>query len=276
MISLINKIRASTTVLALFLSITGVNAAPDYQREQRWEKELVPGLIVGEAIHLTQKNKHQFLALYSEVENKKMALVIAHGMGLHPDWGMISTLRQDLFDYGYATLSIQMPILEADASYKLYPALFSDAAERLRLSVNYLKRKGYQRVVIVSHSNGSRMSRVYMEHNPVNITGWVSLSLTQGDTYEGITAPVFDLYGENDLAHVTNTAHQRKRTIKGNLLSKQMMIPNANHFFNEREDKMVNAVKIFLDDINKSKDDIRNISVVSLLDKPAVMCGVGW
>lgn len=263
-------------LLSLFLTVAEVSANADYEREKRWANEVLPGLIVGEAIYITQKNRHQFLSLFSEAENKKMALVVAHGMGVHPDWGMISTLRQDLFDYGFTTLSIQMPVLAADASYKSYPQLFNDAAERLKLAVNFLKRKGYQRVVIVSHSNGSRMSRVYMEKNPVDVNAWVALSLTQGDTYEGITAPVFDLYGENDLVHVTNTAHSRKRTIKDNKLSKQMMIPDANHFFNNKEDEMVVAVKSFLDEINKSEDTIRISSISPLMDKPTATCGVGW
>ena len=169
-----------------------------------------------------------------------------------------------------------MPILAADASYKAYPALFSNAAERLKLAVNYLKRKGHQRIVILSHSNGSRMSRVYMVNNPVDVTAWVALSLTQGDTFEGITAPVFDLYGENDLSHVLKAAHNRKISLNKNKLSKQMIISDANHFFNEKEEEMLNAVKIFLDDINKAEDQIRINTVVSLMETPAVTCGVGW
>lgn len=262
-------------MLSLLIIVFEASAAPDYQREKRWETELVPGLVVGEPIHLTQKNQHQFLTLYSEVENKKMAVVVAHGMGLHPDWGMISTLRQSLYDEGFTTLSIQMPVLAAEASYTEYPALFSDAAERLKIAVTFLKRKGYQRVVIVSHSNGSRMSRVYMANNPSEVTAWAALSLTQGDTYEGINTPVLDLYGENDLSHVLNAAHQRKRSLHENKLSKQILIPSANHFFSDKEEEMVQAVKIFLDDINKAEDNI-NGRIVSLMEQPTVTCGVGW
>lgn len=270
------RLRFYSTILFVFIFTSGASAEPDYQREQRWEKEILPSVMVGEPIYITQKNQHQFLALYAEVDNRKMALVMAHGMGLHPDWGMISTLRQELFDHGYATLSVQMPILAANANFKLYSSLFTDGAERLRLAVNYLKRKGYQRIVIVSHSNGSRMSRVYMERNPKDITAWVSLSLTQGDDYEGITSPVFDLYGENDLSHVTNTALHRKNSIIENKLSKQMMIIDANHFFNDKENEMIEAIKLFLDDINHSKDKIRQHSIVSLMDGPTVTCGFGW
>ena len=198
----------SITLIILF-SIASSYAAPDYEREQRWANEVIPGLVVGEPIYIEQKNKHRFLGIWSESESKNMAVIVAHGMGLHPDYGMISNIRQTLSDNGYSTLSIQMPILAANASYAKYPALFPEAAERLQLATDYLKAKDFNNVVIVSHSNGSRMSRTYMVTNPANVSAWVALSLTQGDTFKGIKAPVFDLYGDNDLSHVLDSAKQR-------------------------------------------------------------------
>lgn len=242
-----NKCRVYVVFLSLSLNISQVSASPDYPREQRWANEVVPGVIVGEPVYLQQKNKHKFLALYAQAENSKMGVIVVHGMGLHPDWGMIGTIRQSLFDYGYTTLSIQMPILAADASFKAYPALFPDAVERLQISVNYLIQQGYKQIVIVSHSNGSRMSRVYMITNPANVTAWVALSLTQGDTFAGVSVPVFDLYGENDLPHVLSSTRQRRASFSGTTISQQMVIPGADHFFSGHEQEMVNAVKRFLD-----------------------------
>ena len=93
---------------------------------------------------------------------------------------------------------------------------------------------------------------------------------------KGVDSPVFDLYGENDLPHVVNTAQQRKTSINKNKLSKQMIIPDANHFFNEKEEEMINTVKVFLDNVNNEEDQIRTSSIVSLLDTPAVTCEFGW
>lgn len=236
------------SLLLLFGSINNSVAAPDYAREVRWANEVVPALVVGEAMYLTQKNQHKFLGLWSETDSKKMAVIVAHGMGLHPDHGMIGAIRQNLTDYGYSTLSIQMPILAANASYKAYPALFPEAAERLALATKYLKAKGYKKVVIVSHSNGSRMSRVFMATNPKDISAWVALSLTQGDTFKGIKAPVFDLYGANDLEHVLSSTTQRKTSFR-NRASQQMLIPKANHFFLTQENLMIMAIKNFLDSL---------------------------
>ena len=175
-----------------------------------------------------------------------MAVIVAHGMGLHPDYGIISNIRQSLSDSGYSTLSIQMPILAANASYKDYPALFPEAAERLKLAAHYLKTNNYKKIVIVSHSNGSRMSRVFMATNPSNISAWVALSLTQGDTFKGINAPVFDLYGGEDLDHVLASVTKRKNSFRNVKQSKQMVIKKANHFFRGKENIMINAVTTFL------------------------------
>ena len=232
--------------LAGWMMAIQVMAAPDYAREARWAEEVIPGLITGEPVYLTQKNQHQFLGLYSARQDAQMGIVIAHGMGLHPDWGIIGALRQQLFDAGYATFSIQMPVLAADAVYTAYPAVFPEAAERLQLAVAYLKQQGFKHIAIVSHSNGSRMTRVYMRTNPPDVIAWAAISLTQGDTFDGIQVPILDLYGENDLAHVLASVKQRKTSLQ-NPASQQKSIAEAGHFFVDHEDAMINVVKEFLD-----------------------------
>ncbi len=240
-----NRLQLALALSLLTLSFT-LMARPDYAREQRWADEVVPGLLVGEAVYLTQPNKHQFLGIYAQTDRKPTAVIVVHGMGLHPDWGMIGTLRQRLFDDGYSTLSIQMPVLAAEAEYTAYPPLFVDAAQRLQIAVDYIKQQKHHCIAIVSHSNGSRMSRGYMEKNPPQVSAWVAISLTQGDTYANIKTPVLDLYGENDLPHVLSANAKRKQSLL-NPASKQQSIADADHFFSGHEDLMVAAVKQFLD-----------------------------
>lgn len=252
MVGSIKKISVICVIWIILVSTNLAVAAADYAREQRWADEVTPGIVVGEAVYLKQKNRHQFLAIYSENAQATMGLVIVHGMGIHPDWGMINTLRQDLVDEGFTTLSIQMPVLAADADFRQYPSVFDEAAERLQLSVAYLKNKGYQRVAIVSHSNGSRMSRVYMAQNPKEVNAWAALSLTQGDTYAGINAPILDLYGAKDLPHVIKAVEKRKASFK-NSASKQIEINDCNHFFNNHENEMVKNVSTFLKEHDKQQ-----------------------
>lgn len=248
----LNKIIRSAVVVLLLSVATSLYAAADYAREQRWAEEITPGILVGDPLYLEQTNHHKFLGIYTAATQPKMGVIVVHGMGLHPDWGMIGMLRQQLTDAGFSTLSIQMPVLAAEVGFEAYPALFPEAMERLQLAVNYLKSKGYRRIAIVSHSNGSRMTRTYMVTNPADVTTWIALSLTQGDTFEGIKAPVLDLYAENDLPHVLASTVKRKASLK-NPDSQQKLVPNADHFFTGREDSMIRAVQNYLNEVIKPK-----------------------
>jgi dienelactone hydrolase len=242
-------------IVALLLLYTPVLAASDYVREKRWANEVSPAIVVGDPAYLTQGNGHKFLAIYTEAPNARMGVVVAHGMGIHPDWGLIGMLRQRLPDLGYATLSIQMPILAAGAKSEQYATTFPEAVERLELAVRYLKDKGYKRIALVSHSMGTRMTLTYMAGNPADVRAWAALGMSAPkdapSTYEGVKAPVLDLYGANDLPQVLEGALKRKASLAGNPMSRQTVIADADHFYAGHEDEMIKAVKQFLDDIKQ-------------------------
>lgn len=248
----LNKI-ITLVLMAMLIALASSRAfaAGDYAREKRWADEVTPGIVVGEPVYLTQKNKHKFLAIRTDAEQPKMGVVVVHGMGIHPDWGMVNILRERLADEGYTTLSIQMPVLASDASFKAYPGVFPEAGERLQLAIEYLKQQGYQRIAIASHSMGTRMSRAYLKQRSNDVSAWASLSMTQQETYEGIHIPVFDLYGSNDLPHVLSATKQRKLSLQKNPYSKQTVIADANHFFAGKEEEMVMAVKQFFDSFDQ-------------------------
>lgn len=244
-------------IAAVLLLLTSVfaYAGADYAREKKWADEITPGIVVGDPIYLAQKNGHKFLAIYTEAKNARMGVIVVHGIGIHPDWGIISTLRQQLADQGYTTLSIQMPILAVDAKVNDYIPTMPEATERLQLAADFLKAKGYHKIAIVSHSMGSRMSHEYMVKNPPDIAAWAALGFGAdsfqgvGNTYQSIKVAVLDLYGENDEPGVLAGAKKRLASLQGKSDSKQMMIPGTNHFFANHEDEMVKAVKDFLDSV---------------------------
>ena len=243
-----NMLLGAVAGLVALLSLTAWAAGgkADYAREKKWADEVVPGLVVGDPVYLeTPRGHHKFLTLFTPVAGTDKAAIVVHGMGIHPDWGMVGTLRTELADRGFATLSIQMPILAADAKAEAYPPTFPEAAERIAEAVAFLKAKGYTEIAIVSHSMGSRMSRVYVAGKPdPAVKSWASLGLSQAD-YRGLKLPVLDLYGDNDLPPVLAKAGQRKRSLaaKG---SRQVAIAHADHFYTGRESEMVTAVADFL------------------------------
>jgi len=201
--------------LAALLSMSAVAAAgnADYAREKKWADEVVPGLVVGDPVYLqTPRGHHKFLTLFTPVAGTDKAAIVVHGLGIHPDWGMVGTLRTELADRGFTTLSIQMPILAADAQGEAYPPTFPEAAERIAEAVAFLKAKGYKNLAIVSHSMGSRMSLVYLSGKPdPAVRSWASLGISVGD-YKALKLPILDLYGDNDLPPVLANAAKRKQS----------------------------------------------------------------
>lgn len=221
--------------------------ASDYAREKKWADEITPGLVVGDPVYLKQQNKHEFMTLFTPVAGTKSAVIVVHGIGIHPDWGLIGTLRVDLADRGYTTLSLQMPILHNEARGKDYLPTLPEAAERLKVGVDFLKDKGYTEIAIVSHSLGSRMTYVYLSGNPDPvIKAWASLGISADVDYGVLRMPVLDLYGGKDLPEVLSNASKRKQSLAGKAESGQQVIAGADHFYEGREREMVAAVEGFL------------------------------
>ena len=222
----------------------------DYAREGRWAQEITPAIVVGEPVYLGPVSGHKFLAIYENPPKAKAAVIVVHGAGVHPDWGLINILRSKLPESGYATLAVQMPVLAADAKPDQYPPTFPEASERLQAAVGFLRAKGHARIAIVSHSLGARMSNHYLVNAAEpEIAAWASIAISGGafTAPERLALPILDLYGERDFAAVLNGADQRASTLKRLRESAQVQIAGADHFFHGKEGEMVGWVKEFLD-----------------------------
>lgn len=230
--------------------VAGAAAAQDYEREARWRAEIVPGLIVGEAVDLRAANGRSFLGLYTPANDAKSALVIVHGIGVHPDHGIIGRLRMELADRGFSTLSIQMPVLAAEAEASQYAKTFPEAAQRIAAAADWLQAKGYRALSLVSHSLGSRMANTYFDaHEPPAFRAWVSLGLSGGFT-SGFTQrrplPVLDVFGERDLPGVLGGAAERARVVGAIAGARQLRIAGADHFYAGREAELADALVTWL------------------------------
>ncbi len=221
---------------------------PDYAREQRLADEIVPAIFVGDPVRLPGEDKRNFLGLYTRAPAAKTAIVLVHGIGKDPDWGLIGSLRASLADSGYSTMSIQMPVLAADAKAEEYVALFPIASLRIDAAVQSLRIKGYRSIALVSHSLGSRMCDEYLRAKPREVAAWVAIGMpAEFSGADRFTFPVFDLYGENDLPQVLEAAAQRGRAIKALRGSRQSVVAEADHFFNGRYKELDAQVRGFLD-----------------------------
>lgn len=236
-------------LLSILLLAATLAHAADYAREKKWADEITPGIVTGDPVYLEAGSEHKFLTLFTAVPNAKGAVVVVHGMGVHPDWNLIGVLRNGLSDAGYTTLSVQMPVLANNAKPEDYSPTFPEASKRLEAAVAFLQAKGYKGIAIVSHSMGSRMADYYLSKHPgAPIHAWVAIGLS--GNYAGLKGtrfPVLDLYGENDLPPVLKSAKTRAAAIQGLPGSEQIKAPKADHFFNNRDTELVDYVKGFLD-----------------------------
>lgn len=241
--------RIGAWALSACLCASAAWGAADYAREKKWADEILPGIVVGEPVTLTDAGGRSFLGLYTEARGAIGAVVVVHGMGVHPDWGLVGVLRSQLADVGYTTLSVQMPVLAAEAKPEAYEKLFPEAAERLAAAVAYLQAKGYRKIALVSHSMGARMSGYYLvNHGNPPVAAWVAIGHSgQFKEPQNLKLPVLDLYGEADFPQVLEAAPRRAVALERIAGSAQVAVKGADHFFNGRESALLAEVRAFLD-----------------------------
>ena len=235
----------------VFLVLAASARAQDYAREKRWADEVVPNIVVGDAVWLQERGEggRKFLGLYTPVKGAKQAVLLVHGLGVHPNWGLIGELRVALSDMGYATLSIQMPVAAAGAkAADYYPALFPEAIERIGVGAAWLAQKGFAHPVLLSHSMGSWMSESYFaatEDAP--FSAWVCLG--RGGPFgdlDNVRVPDLDVYGANDLPNVLRWSVERGHVLQKHAGSKQIVISASDHFYTGREQALEDQIGEFL------------------------------
>jgi alpha/beta superfamily hydrolase len=240
--------------VAALIAVSWAAAAhtQDFEREARWRAEVVPGLVVGEAVDIPGPGGRPFLGLLTEAAGADRAaaplVVLVHGIGVHPDHGIVGKLRMDLADKGFATLSIQMPVMASDAPPEHYESLFGNAAGRIASAAAWARARGWPDMVLVSHSLGSRMSNAYFDRtSPPAYRSWAALGLGGAFTDQFARKPpvaVLDVYGEHDLEPVVKDAPARARVAQASG-ARQQRVAGADHFYAGREDELVKLLAEF-------------------------------
>ena len=244
-------------IILLFYLVTPVLHASDLAKEKRWADQIVDALITGDAEWLPVDNL-KVLSIYtpSESEPARGAAIILHGIGVHPDWpDVIHPLRTRLPEVGWATLSVQMPILPNEASGIDYLPLLAEVSPRIDAAIDFLQVQGINNIVIIAHSLGSVMSSYYLNTQPASkVRAFVGVSMTEIENdsrmsnvamLKNITIPLLDIYGSLDEAHVRNFAQQRQQSAESanNQAYQQVVITDANHFYNGKDDELLEVIQ---------------------------------
>lgn len=261
------------TACAMLLVVLGIGTSPtlvaetwsDVDKEQRWAQQIIDTLFDGETLWLNAAG-HEFLAIEMEPSDGDTgrAAIVVHGIGIHPNWdSVIRPLRVGLTDHGWHTLSIQMPVLLNDAEAHEYAPLLDEVAGRVNAAIEYLDNAGQQQIVIIAHSMGATMTMRYMEDVPdTPINALVLIGMQGGPetvhdnavSLQGITLPVLDLYGSEDLPGVVDFTDRKANAANaaGNDNFLQIKVDGANHFFEDLDDTLVETVSGWLHEVTPS------------------------
>jgi len=236
-------------------------SASDLHREERWANQIIDAILVGEPVWLEAAG-HRFLSIYTEPEGDEShgAVLLLHGIGVHPDWPeVINPLRERLPEHGWATLSLQMPVLDAQAGVNEYYPIFPEVLPRIDAGLQFLRKQGYGSVVIAGHSLGSQMAAYWVSQaDAAELKGFIAVGLSGAersghgatlDYLANITVPMLDIFGEHDLRTVRKTTVARAAAARqaGNAAYVQVEIENAGHMFQGFDKPLVEAVVQWLE-----------------------------
>lgn len=273
-------LRYKIVLLIVTLLCASLAHATFKQREDRWAQQILQYLTIGKAEWLPDtanpaKSKTpgsatagKFLSIYTAADGTaKGGVILMHDEGQHPDWpDVISPLRRGLPAHGYATLSLQMPILPRGAPLTGYALALDEAPARISAGIKFLRARGVNRIVLIGHGMGASMGSAYVARKNNNgVQGFIGLALdtpvARSELYKldprlnaptmlaRIRVPVLDLYGSLDRATVVNAAPQRAAAAKkaGNAHYTQIRIEHADHAFTRLDDDLVERVSAWLD-----------------------------
>jgi len=254
-----------TTVCALAYAAS--SPASDLERERRLAEQTVDAIFDGTPLMLNAAG-HEFLGIYTRAETQpeRGAAIILHGRGTHPDWEQVAgPLRKALPAHGWSTLSLQMPVLDKEASYYDYVAIMPEAPPRIDAALAYLRDLGTKRIILIAHSCGVHMSMAWIrqQQGDSGIDAYIGIGMGATDygqpmrqpfPFDRMRIPLLNIYGEDDYPAVQRLAAQLEpRLAQIDSRSAQRRIPGAGHYFNGHETELSTAINDWLDTIFPSE-----------------------
>jgi pimeloyl-ACP methyl ester carboxylesterase len=169
-------------------------------------------------------------------------------------------LRKQLPAHGWNTLSLQMPVLDKDASYYDYVEIMPEAAPRIEAALAYLRELGTDRIILVAHSCGVHMSMAWIrQHGDAGIDAFIGIGMGATDyrqpmrepfPFDRIRVPLLNIYGEADYPAVQRQAAQLEPLLAQiNSRSAQRRITGADHYFSGHEAELTAVISNWLDDL---------------------------
>ena len=258
-----------TSKISLSLLLSGLSLnqwawAGQLYQERLLDKQLTESVKEGQVITLPTE-AGEFLAIYSRAKTPKSrgGVILLHNLGAHADWpDLISPLRTQLPNYGWETLSLQMPVPPDQLTPKDYADLLKDAHQRIASGIEYLNSLGLYNMIIVGHSLGGSLGLNYLaskEGKSSKVIAFVGMSIydhsESGDSMTTTKAisetkiAILDIVGSLDRQVVLDSAELRKKQMKksGRRNFRQITITGADHFFTALNKTLLKRIRAWLD-----------------------------
>ena len=206
----------------------------------------------------------RFLALFTgQLQDQAQgAAIIVHGMGAHPDWpAVVAPVRNLLPAMGWASLSIQMPLLDPGEPLADYGKTISAADDRLRAAIQFLSDRKFLNIAVIGHGFGAVTAANFLASERTVVRAFAGVSM---QTYEflnprlyldealtKIRIPMLDVYGSADLSEVIMQAQDRGVQVRhdNGLLYTQISIDGADHFFTGEQDLLAWNIHAWLEKV---------------------------
>ena len=258
------RIDKLSILCTLFCTIPVVSlSAAGSSYELGLEQTLASRIEQGEPVWLDETGD-RFLGIFLQQWAGRAlgGVIIVHGMGGHPDWPeIVAPLRLKLPASGWATLSIQMPVLEPGEALADYGDTIRQANNRIRMAVRYLRDMKLLNIVLVGYGFGATTGACYLAEGNSDIQAFVGVGMQSYDFLNPrlnldtclaqIDIPVLDMYGSQDFDAVLRLAVNRRlearRLAKDRYL--QIAVDGADHYFSGLEDIMIDRVSGWLDTV---------------------------
>lgn len=273
-----------TLILLSFPSMAGSN----YFLEKKISLTLLESDRKKDIIWLKTGEARAILALKSPSKSAKMqgGIIILADLYQPPDWPVIvHGLRQYLPNYGWETLSVQLPIPNAAANTERsigeQNELYNLTQKRIDAAVAYFKNKNINNISLIGINQSANFGLKYAASQAIdsdNIQSIVSIRaydsswLVSSDLVKNISLPLLDIIPEYDNDIILLSAKRRliaagfaakmntrPRQVKlspkvqklainktGNLRYRQKVINGANAYFNHFEFTLFKTIRGWL------------------------------
>ncbi len=273
-----------TYLLCFALSPLPSFAGSNYYLEAQVARTIALSENKANIIWLKTPEKREILALSSPSNTTDLqgGIIVLADLHQPPNWPVIvHGLRKYLPDFGWETLSVQMPIATDNLSNAQLDEMYTLTQNRIEAAVTYFQNKNISNINLIGMNQSANFSLKYVSSLPeeqdqiqslVIIRAYDSNWLTSSDLVKRIPVPLLDIYPEHDSGlilasakkrlasagfsakmrpmprQVTLSAKVQKLAINktGNLRYRQKVINGATYRFNKLEQTLFKAIRGWL------------------------------